>query len=259
MPFSFRVRSISIAHACVLDEQHKCAYPQGRGAYGVVLATEGEAEYRFRGGGRRTVRAGEIFLLPPEAAYSVFIPCVFRHYTVNFDIYPESEIPAPLQEGQCMLFAAHPAHAALFSKIASHWSSTEAGREMGAMACLYEILSLLPASLGKEGASLRLRPAARYLSSHFLEKITNAALSALCNMSETNFRREWMRAYGKTPLVYRDALRIEQAKRLLLRADLSVGEVARECGFEDESYFGRFFKKHAGETPGGFRRRSAIL
>ena len=155
MPFSFRVRSISIAHACVLDEQHKCAYPQGRGAYGVVLATEGEAEYRFRGGGRRTVRAGEIFLLPPEVAYSVFIPCVFRHYTVNFDIYPESEIPAPLQEGQCMLFAAHPAHAALFSKIASHWSSTEAGREMGAMACLYEILSLLSSRHRSEKRGLR--------------------------------------------------------------------------------------------------------
>lgn len=259
MPFFFRIRSISIAHAYVLDEQHKCSYLQGRGTYGVVLATEGEAEYRFRGGGRRTIRAGEILLLPPEAAYSVFIPRIFRHYTVNFDIYPESEIPAPLQEGQCMLLAAHPAHAALFVKIASHWSSMEAGREMGAMACLYEILSLIAASLGKESVSLRLHPAARYLSVHFSEKITNAALATLCDMSETNFRREWMRVYGKTPLTYRDELRIEKAKRLLLRAHLSVGEAARECGFEDESYFGRFFKKQTGETPGEFRKRSAIL
>ena len=158
-----------------------------------------------------------------------------------------------------MLLAAHPAHAALFAKIASHWSSMEAGREMGAMACLYEILSLIAASLGKESVSLRLHPAARYLSVHFSEKITNAALAALCDMSETNFRREWMRVYGKTPLTYRDELRIEKAKRLLLRAHLSVGEAARECGFEDESYFGRFFKKQTGETPGEFRKRSAIL
>ena len=78
-------------------------------------------------------------------------------------------------------------------------------------------------------------------------------------MSETNFRREWMRAYKKTPLAYRDELRIEQAKRLLLRADLSVGEVAEECGFEDESYFVRFFKKNVGITPGAYRKRFAIL
>ncbi|MBP3605287.1 MAG: helix-turn-helix domain-containing protein, partial [Clostridia bacterium] len=48
-------------------------------------------------------------------------------------------------------------------------------------------------------------------------------------------------------------------KELLLELSLSVAEVAARCGFEDESYFCRFFKKHEGISPGAFRRRSVIL
>ncbi len=263
MALRFQIRSIRIAHAFVLDEKHRCSYPRGRGQYGIVYVTEGEAEYRFLGGRRKTVRAGELFLLAPEAAYTVFIPRVFRHYTVNFDLYPESVLPDALCEDGFLLCESAPAHARLFERIATLWRTPQAGSDMAAMGCLYEILALLSASLseGNERVALygRLRPAAAYLGAHFSKPITNAALAALCNMSETHFRREWTRAYKKTPLVYRDELRIEQAKRLLLRADTSVGDVAHECGFEDESYFGRFFKKHMGETPGEFRRKSAVL
>ena len=94
---------------------------------------------------------------------------------------------------------------------------------------------------------------------HFSESVSNAALAALCNMSETNFRREWARAYGMTPLASRDGLRMERAKGLLLHSHFAVGEIARICGFEDESYFGRFFKKHVGLSPGEFRKKSVIL
>jgi AraC-like DNA-binding protein len=86
-----------------------------------------------------------------------------------------------------------------------------------------------------------------------------ARLAALCGMSETNFRREWTAAYGQTPLAYRDGLRIAHAKELLLHAGATVGEAALACGFEDESYFVRFFKKQTGVTPGAYRKRFVTL
>lgn len=263
MDFFFHIRSIRIAHAFVLDEEHRCAYPEGRGQYGVVYAEEGEAEYRFRGGARKTVRAGELCLLSKDAAYSVHIPHIFRHYTVNFDLAPESRIPAPLAEAGFLVCESAPAHARLFERIAQLWQTPVAGGEMAAMACLYEILALAAEALSEDQGTAarraRLRPASEHLSLHFSESVSNAALAALCNMSETNFRREWARAYGMTPLASRDGLRMERAKGLLLHSHFAVGEIARICGFEDESYFGRFFKKHAGLSPGEFRKKSVIL
>ena len=51
-----------------------------------------------------------------------------------------------------------------------------------------------------------------------------------------------------------------EARRLLLHTELSVGAIADRLGFADASYFIRFFKRHAGQTPIAWRagRESAI-
>ncbi len=52
-----------------------------------------------------------------------------------------------------------------------------------------------------------------------------------------------------------------EAKRLLVHSTLTIAEIAYELRFQDPSYFGRFFRKYTGSTPGGFReamRRESI-
>ncbi|MGE3800458.1 MAG: helix-turn-helix transcriptional regulator [Candidatus Kapaibacterium sp.] len=44
-----------------------------------------------------------------------------------------------------------------------------------------------------------------------------------------------------------------EAKRLLAHSNHSIKEVAHALGFDDPSYFTRFFRERAGEAPGGFR------
>jgi AraC-like DNA-binding protein len=46
---------------------------------------------------------------------------------------------------------------------------------------------------------------------------------------------------------------ILEAKRLLTHSDKTVAQIAYDLSFEDNSYFGRFFKKHTGFTPAKFR------
>lgn len=48
--------------------------------------------------------------------------------------------------------------------------------------------------------------------------------------------------------------RLLDAKRLLLHSDLSVSEIGYQIGFQDPSYFSRFFRRYAGETPAEFRQ-----
>lgn len=45
-----------------------------------------------------------------------------------------------------------------------------------------------------------------------------------------------------------------EAKRYLLATPNQVKEVANHLGYEDVSYFVRFFKKHTGHTPEAFRK-----
>ncbi len=46
---------------------------------------------------------------------------------------------------------------------------------------------------------------------------------------------------------------ILEIKNLLQSTDLSVQEIAYELHFPDQSYLGRYFKKHTGQSPSAFR------
>ncbi len=63
--------------------------------------------------------------------------------------------------------------------------------------------------------------------------------------------------FGKTPRQYRTDLRFEKARRLL-REGLSVKETAWACGFSDELYFSRAFRKREGMPPGRFASAAEI-
>lgn len=45
-----------------------------------------------------------------------------------------------------------------------------------------------------------------------------------------------------------------EAKVLMQKSHMSINEIATEIGFEDISYFGRFFKKQTGLTPTNYRK-----
>lgn len=59
----------------------------------------------------------------------------------------------------------------------------------------------------------------------------------------------------KTPKQLIDDQLLLEAKRLLYWSDVSVKEIAWQLGFETDSYFNRFFKKHTGKTPKEFHRK----
>lgn len=58
---------------------------------------------------------------------------------------------------------------------------------------------------------------------------------------------------GMSPLDVVNARIVHEAQRELVYSTLSVKQVAAELGYEDEAYFGRFFKKHTGQRPTEFR------
>ncbi|MED1783275.1 helix-turn-helix domain-containing protein [Brevibacillus fortis] len=60
---------------------------------------------------------------------------------------------------------------------------------------------------------------------------------------------------GQTPARYLNALRIEQAKKLLASSSTRVNDIAARVGFHDEYYFSRRFKQTTGMSPTQFAQR----
>lgn len=58
---------------------------------------------------------------------------------------------------------------------------------------------------------------------------------------------------GKTPSELINAQLILEARRQLLATSNQVNQIAYHLGYEDVSYFIRFFKKHTGHSPEAFR------
>ncbi|WP_316825475.1 helix-turn-helix domain-containing protein [Pedobacter miscanthi] len=62
------------------------------------------------------------------------------------------------------------------------------------------------------------------------------------------------KATGKSTTVHISEQLFAEAKSLLSYTSYNIAEIANGLGFEYQSYFNRFFKKHAGVTPSDFRK-----
>jgi AraC-like DNA-binding protein len=85
-----------------------------------------------------------------------------------------------------------------------------------------------------------------------------AQYAAFLNCSEKSLTRATMEMAGvnaKTFIASRVNL---EAKRLLVHTELSVAAIAERLGFEQPTYFVKFFRREARCTPGEFRRRYRI-
>lgn len=74
------------------------------------------------------------------------------------------------------------------------------------------------------------------------------------NVSVTHLNKTIKATTGRTPgqLIRQEV--VLEAKRLFQHTSLTSTEVGYRLGFNDPSYFGRFFKREAGTSPGKFRR-----
>ena len=132
---------------------------------------------------------------------------------------------------------------------------------MHAVGCLYELMSLfyLDYTEGQNSASFtRLSRAREYIEQHYTESINLEQLAWISSMSTSHFRREWKKFYTESPLQFRDSIRLHYAKEYLKTGYYTICEIAKKCGFQDVSYFVRFFKKKTALTPGEFKRNFSI-
>jgi AraC family transcriptional regulator len=92
-----------------------------------------------------------------------------------------------------------------------------------------------------------------YASSHLHEPITLDDLAREVSLSKHHFARRFREAMSCSPYEYVLALRVERAADLIKHTRLPLADIARRCGFADQSHLTRHFRQRKGVTPGRFR------
>ncbi|KUM88523.1 helix-turn-helix transcriptional regulator [Streptomyces pseudovenezuelae] len=102
---------------------------------------------------------------------------------------------------------------------------------------------------------VRLRQARDRMDREYTEPLDVPALARTALMSPGHFQRSFRAEFGETPYGYLMTRRIERAKALLRRGDLSVTEVCMAVGCTSLGSFSSRFTELVGETPSAYRAR----
>ena len=81
------------------------------------------------------------------------------------------------------------------------------------------------------------------------------ALAEVVGMNAQYFANAFRLTTGFTPHRYVSHRRIGRAQQLLVDTELSLTEIAYQCGFKSQSQFTTLFRQFTGMTPGRFRAK----
>ncbi len=105
------------------------------------------------------------------------------------------------------------------------------------------------------GASDRVSTACEFIAAHLPEPIYVADLAAIVGLGKSAFSRLFKKSTGRTVPQYVNELRIARACLLLAETDLTVSQIAMDCGFVSPAHFQRQFREHQHCVPLVYRSR----
>ncbi|WP_117213198.1 helix-turn-helix transcriptional regulator [Allorhizocola rhizosphaerae] len=101
-----------------------------------------------------------------------------------------------------------------------------------------------------------LRRARDLMDREYARPLDVPALARAALMSPAHFSRQFRAAYGETPYSYLMTRRIERAKTLLRRGDMSVTDVCMAVGCTSLGSFSSRFTELVGESPSAYQARN---
>lgn len=114
-------------------------------------------------------------------------------------------------------------------------------------------LSIEPNAIAHSPAYVdKLRQLQKLINRHYKTTKSPTGYAGKMNMTAKHLNRICNETIGKTTTDLIAERVVLEAKRLLTHSGKSIKEIADDLGFDDTSYFIRFFKKQSGQTPTAF-------
>lgn len=137
-----------------------------------------------------------------------------------------------------------------------------AGNELLLLGELYVFLGWIAQSAqstvrrSRETAAEYVELAMEYIRSHFQEDLTVAKLARYVGLNRSYLTTVFQNTINMSPQQYLMRFRMEWAAKMLCEDKLTVGEIARSCGYPDPLTFSKAFKRTLGVTPTQYRREN---
>lgn len=232
------------------------------GSYALVYLVEGRGRYRDARGVNARVKSGDTILVFPELPhrygpgrgeeweeiYLCFAGPLFETWRREGIVDPRRPLhhAEPVDEwlGRLRAIAEFPRPATM----AEH---------LDQLGQLTSVLSGLvaPPPLPSGGEPEWIQQARGLLSSNLDGEVNWAAVAEQVGMTYESFRKLFAAQTGVPPAKYRAQCRIDAAKVLLEREELTQAAIARSLGFHDEFHFSKRFKEMVGVAPREWRKR----
>ena len=151
---------------------------------------------------------------------------------------------------------------ALIREIEGEIDSQQAGSDSMVTAKLAELLVAIYRFSSIEPQQVEAAPssdvwsiyrAIKYVQERYDESFSLIEIANRCAINTTSFSREFKRITGSPLFEYVNKIRIQKACILLKRSRKTVLEIAMEVGYNNVSFFNRYFKKIMGMSPTTYR------
>ena len=103
-----------------------------------------------------------------------------------------------------------------------------------------------------------LAPVLDYIDENYRSDFPLTVLAELAGVTPQHLCRVFKDSMNMRPNEYLTQRRLQEAKRLLQRNELSVAEIAARSGFPDAGYFSTVFRKHEGISPIEYKKHIGI-
>lgn len=143
----------------------------------------------------------------------------------------------------------------LFTSAYDIWEKGAVGYQLELLSYIYKLLYYLfrdSTYFGYKKSYQIIYKGIFFLENHYIEDVTVEELAQLCNLSPSSFRRYFKSYSSMSPITYRNYLRIQKAKELLLTGEYTVTEAAHAVNIPDLCYFNKLFRKYYHNPPSSF-------
>lgn len=233
------------------------------------IVTEYELEFYFEDGGisflngqKYPMKKGNILVARPGDKRSSTLPfrCYYIHFTNNSPEIKEllETLPSFMQTKDYDLFEG------IFSRIADDFISVETTDNIAAIGELFILIKHLHQlklqsyqSDNQRNVDSILEQAQKYIDLCYNQELTIEILARKCNVSPSYLYRLFAEKLGISPHTAILNRRLTAARSMLIHTNLSLNDIAVNCGFNSQAYFSDCFKKqNNGLTPSAFRRQA---
>lgn len=151
----------------------------------------------------------------------------------------------------------------MFEEIISELQTKQLAYEMICVSKLFNIISLLIRKTEKESASQgryfdKISFVIQTMNKEYQNSYTLDEYAKMCNMSKFHFLRIFKEITGTSPLAYRNKIRLDHAKELLVDTNIPINVIGRSVGYSSDAYFCDIFKTKVGISPSQYRKSNKL-